>query len=77
LNLDGFNPPVKTNQDNFILITQSEAKDVDEDKILFETDDPEMARRMCACLNECKGISTEDLENGIVRKAMKQYNRKI
>lgn len=77
MNLDGFNPPVKTNQDNFILITQSEAKDVDEDKILFETDDPEMARRMCACLNECKGISTEDLENGIVRKAMKKYNRKI
>ena len=72
MNLDGFNT-----QDNFILITQSEAKDVDEDKILFETDDPEMARRMCACLNECKGISTEDLENGIVRKAMKKYNRKI
>lgn len=72
MNLDGFNT-----QDNFILITQSELKDVDEDKILFETDDPEMARRMCACLNECKGISTEDLENGIVRKAMKKYNRKI
>lgn len=70
MNLDGFNT-----QDNFILITQSEAKDVDEDKILFETDDPEMARRMCACLNECKGISTEDLENGIVRKAMKKYRR--
>ena len=47
MNLDGFNT-----QDNFILITQSEAKDVDEDKILFETDDPEMARRMCACLSQ-------------------------
>ena len=32
-----------------------------------------MARRMCACLNQCIGISTEDLENDLVKKALTFY----
>ena len=59
--------------EDFIFLTKDENVVDSEDKVLFETDDPEMARRMCACLNQCNGISTEDLENDLVKKALTFY----
>lgn len=60
----------------FIFLTKDDNVIDEEDKILFETDDPELARRMCACLNQCKDVSTEDLENDLVKKALKVYFKK-
>ena len=59
--------------EDFIFLTKDENVVDSEDKVLFETNDPEMARRMCACLNQCNGISTEELENDFVKKALTLY----
>lgn len=59
--------------EDFVFLTKDENVVDSEDKVLFETNDPEMARRMCACLNQCIGISTEDLENDLVKKALTFY----